>query len=532
MPTMEPGAPQPVDLADLVTHDGVRGAVPDPLSVQVAHALGAAFATVVVLPEAGDDETPADAQPGTATPPGTTTPPSTATHPGAAATRPRPVVVVGRDGRPSGPELAAAFTRGLTTAGVDVLDLGLCSSDELTYACGLLQVPAAMITAGGEAADHNGITLRRAGAAPVGLGTGLDRVRELAEQYLTHGLPGPATHLGQITARDLLTEYASFLRDLVDLSGIRPLTVVVDAGNGMAARTVPAVLGTAAGLPGLALDVVPLFFDHDGSAALRASDPDEDPQVSPGLVDLQAAVLAHGADLGLAFDADGGRCVVVDERGALVSPSAIMAMIGLREVVREQSDGGRATIVYDAVTSAAVPDLMTAAGAETVRTAVGSAAVTAQMRAHRAVFGGEHDGGYSFRDFFFAQSGMLAALHVVATLGGQAHPLSALAEVYEPYSSSGEIRTEVADVAAAQDRVVDAYVVRQGAGAVTVDQLDGLTVSHWDDHPQWWFNLRAAGTERTLRLTVEAADEDIMIKVRDDVLSLVDEQAPPGPAAS
>ena len=529
MPTMEPGAPHPVDLADLITHDGVRGAVPDPLSAQVAAALAAAFATVVVLPEAGDDETPAALEETSAP-----VAPALGAVAGdavtdvdaeATTTQPRPVVVVGRDGRPSGPELAAAFSGGLTAAGVDVLDLGACSSDELTYASGVLEVPAAMITAGGAAADHNGFTLRRAGAGLVGKDVGLDRVRELAEQYLAYGLPGPATHLGQATSRDLLTDYASFLRDLVDLSGIRRLRVVVDAGNGMAARTVPAVLGTAAGLPELALDVVPLFYDYDGSAPLHPSDPPGDPQVSAGLVDLQAAVLAHRADLGLAFDADAGRCVVVDERGALVSPSAIMAMIGLREVVREQSDGRRATVVYDAVTSAAVPDLMTAAGAETVRTPVGSPAVTAQMRARRAVFGGEHDGGYSFRDFFFAQSGMLAALHVLATLGGQAHPLSALAEVYEPYSSSGEIRTEVADVAAARDRVVDAYVVRQGAGAVTVDELDGLTVSHWDDHPQWWFNLRAAGP--VVLLSVEAADEDIMVKVRDDVLSLVREVTQP-----
>lgn len=530
MPTMEPGAPDPVDLADLFTSDDVRGAVPDPLSPQVAAAVAAAFATVVVLPESGDDQTPAeldgpvdaDAQ-ATATEIAATT-----------ATRPRPVVVLGWDVRSSGPELAAAFSQGLTSAGVDVLALGPCSSDEVTYASGVLEVPAVMIAADGEAAERNGFTLRRAGARLVDSDSGLDRVRELAEQYLTYGMPGPATQLGQRTERDVLTDYASFVRDLVDLSAIRPLTVVVDAGHGMAGRTVPAVL-QAGDEPDLSLDLVPLFFDHDGSAPLATwdqagdqsldTDPDTDPPLAPGLVDLQAAVLAHGADLGLSFDVDAGRCIVVDERGALVSPSAIMALIGLREVVREQAEGRPATVVHDAVTSAALPDLMSAAGAQTVRTRVGRSAVSAQMRAHHAVFGGEHSGGYVFRDFFYAQSGMLAALHVIATLGGQPHPLSALAEVYEPYTSSGEISSTVTDTAAARDRVVDAYVTRRGAGDVTVDELDGLTVSHWDDHPQWWFSLRTTGS--VVRLSVEAADEDIMVKVRDDVLSLVREETQP-----
>ena len=526
MPTMEPGASDPVDLTDLFMSDDVRGAVPDPLSPQVVTALAAAYATVVVLPESGDDQTPAELDPA----------PSRAgsVEDTTTATRPRPVVVLGWDVRASGPELATAFTQGLTSAGVDVLALGPCSSDEVTYASGVLEVPAVMIGADGEAAERNGITLHRAGARLVDGASGLDRIRELAEQYLAHGLPGPATQLGQRTERDMLTDYAGHLRDLVDLSGIRPLTVVVDAGHGMAGRTVPAVLESS-DHPALSLDVVPLFFDHDGSAPLSTwdqssdqsldADPDTDPPLAPGLVDLQAAVLAHGADLGLSFDVDAGRCMVVDERGALVSPSAIMALIGLREVVREQGEGRSATVVHDAVTSAALPDLMAAAGAQTVRTRVGRAAVSAQMRAHDAVFGGEHSGGYLFRDFFFAQSGMLAALHVLATLGGQAHPLSALAEVYEPYSSSGVISSTVTDTAAARDRVVDAYVTRRGAGDVSVDELDGLTVSHWEDHPQWWFNLRTTGS--VVHLSVEAADEDIMVKVRDDVLSLIREATQP-----
>ena len=442
-------------------------------------------------------------------------------------TRPRPVVVLGWDGRPSASACVAALSASLTTAGIDVVDLGPCASDEVTYGSGVLDAAAVMVSADDDVPARHRISLMRAGGVAVGQDDGLARVRELTEQYLAYGVPGPATQLGQRTERDLLADHAAFLRDLVDLSGIRQLTVVIDAGQGMAARTVPAVLGTATGLPALALDVVPLFFDHDGAAPLQGGDDDADgdPRAQTGLVDLQAAVLAHRADLGLSFDASADRCVVVDERGALVSPSAIIALIGLREVMREQAEGRSATIVHDAVTSAAVPDLMTAAGAQIVRTPVGRSAITTQMRARRAVFGGQHDGGYFFRDAFYAQSGMLAALHVLATLGGQAHPLSALAEVYEPYVLSGEIASTVVDTTAARDRVVDAYVTHRGAGDVTVEEIDGLTISHWDDHPQWWFNLRTQGN--VVRLTVEAADEDMMTKVRDDVLSLVREGSPP-----
>lgn len=496
MSTMEGArAPRPVDLSGLITSDGVRGTVPDPLSALVAEALGAAFATVVVIPEAGDDATPV-----------TLDAPAT-------GTLIRPVVVVGRDLRESGTDLANAFARGLTAAGVDVVDIGRCSSDTLAYASGTLEAPAAMITAGDSPAGVNGIRLLRAGGhpvgdGPIGSGSGLRRVRELTEQYLTLGLPGPATQLGQVSRRDLLADYAAFLRGLVDLSGNRRLTVVIDAGNGAAGLTAPAVLGAAADLADLPLDVVLIRDGADG----RRSTAD--------FADLEAAIATHGADIGLSFDADGSRCIVLDEDGAVVSSSAVIALVGLREVVREQEERRRPTIVADLLTSAAVPDLLTSAGADVVRARVGHDQVRDQMVASDAVFGGGHDAHYSFRDLFYADSGMLAALHVLAALGQQPHPLSALSEVYEPYSSSGEISTVTPDAAGARDRVVEAYVTRQGAGPVSVDELDGLTVSHWEDHPQWWFNLRAPGGT-DVRLTVEAADEDIMIKVRDDVLALV-----------
>jgi phosphomannomutase len=326
---------------------------------------------------------------------------------------------------------------------------------------------------------------------------------------------------GHVSEREMLTDYAVFLRSLVDLSGVRPLKVVVDAGNGMGGLTAPAVLGTEAGLPRLPIDIVPLHFELDGTCPRHDADP-LDPE---NLLDLQAAVVENDADLGLAFDGDADRCVVVDEHGDPVSPSAITALVGLREIAREHAAGRTPTVIHNLVTSQVVPDLVTAAGAKAVRTRVGHSFITAEMAGNDAVFGGEHSAHYYFRDFFFADTGMLAAMHVLAALGetDPSTPLSLLAEVYQPYAASGEISSRLADVPAALARVVKVYVAEQGAGPVQVDELDGLTVSHWDAPPRWWFNLRTSNTESLLRLNVEAADEDVMVKVRDDVLSLVRE---------
>ncbi|AEE46610.1 phosphomannomutase/phosphoglucomutase [Cellulomonas fimi] len=477
-------SPERVDLSALIKAYDVRGVVPEQLDARVARAIGAAFADVVVLPEADG----------------------------------RARVVVGNDMRPSGPELVAAFADGLTARGVDVETIGLASTDGLYFASGSLGVPGAMFTASHNPAEYNGIKLCRAGARPVGQDSGLARIRELAGDYLAQGVPEVAAgERGTVGTREMLAPYAQFLRSLVDLGGIRPLKVVVDAGNGMGGYTAPAVLGTEAGLPALPLEVVPLYFELDGTFPNHEANPLE----PENLRDLQRAVVEHGADLGLAFDGDADRCFVVDERGEPVSPSAITALVGLREAGRELAAGRTPTVIHNLITSQVVPDLLRAAGATTVRTRVGHSFIKAEMAEHGAVFGGEHSAHYYFREFFFADTGMLAALHVLAALGGQPHPLSALADQYQPYVASGEINSRVEDVAAARARVVDAYVTRQGAGPVEVDELDGLTVSHWDGHPQWWFNLRASNTEPLLRLNVEAADEDIMEKVRDDVLALV-----------
>jgi phosphomannomutase len=473
-----------LDLNKIIKAYDVRGLVPEELSPEVARAIGTAFARVVVLPEVTGDAGPA--------------------------------VVVGRDMRDSGPDLVDAFAAGLTAEGVDVTRIGLCSTDGLYHASGALGLPGAMFTASHNPASYNGIKLCRSGARPVGQETGLAQIRELAQQILDGSGDEPAeTAAGTVTDREMLGEYSAFLRGLVDLSESRPLKVVVDAGNGMAGLTVPAVLGDAVGLPDLPLDLVPLFFELDGSFPNHEANPLE----PSNLIDLQAAVVANEADLGLAFDGDADRCFVVDERGGAVSPSAVTALVGLAEVTKELAAGRTPTVIYNLITSRAVPDLLSAAGATTVRTRVGHSFIKAEMAQHGAVFGGEHSAHYYFRDFWFADTGMLAALHVLAALGTQEHTMSELAEMFEPYVGSGEINSTVDDAGAATERVLDAY--RAAYPDVVVDTLDGVTVSHWDAQPQWWFNLRASNTEPLLRLNVEAADQDIMEKVRDDVLSLV-----------
>lgn len=475
--------PKPV-LSDFVKAYDVRGVVPDQLNVDVAWALGAAFAQTVITPEGA------------------------------------PGVVIGHDMRPSSPELSRAFAAGVTAQGLDATLIGLCSTDGLYYASGALDLPGAMFTASHNPAQYNGIKLCRAGARPVGQDSGLADVSALAQQLLDSGtsaapLPGP---VGTVVERDVLADYASFLRGLVDLSGGRPLKVVVDAGNGMGGYTVPAVLGTACGLPALPLEVVPLYFELDGTFPNHEANPLE----PENLRDLQAAVVEHGADLGLAFDGDADRCFVIDERGEPVSPSAVTALVATREIAKQVAAGSAAAdvaVVYNVISSVAVPEIIAEQGARGVRTRVGHSFIKAEMARENAVFGGEHSAHYYFRDFWFADTGMLAAMHVLAALGEQAEPLSRLTAAYSRYAASGEINSTVADAAAATATVRD-WAVERGA---ELDELDGLTATHaaTDDEPMWWLNLRASNTEPLLRLNVEAADQDTMSQVRDDVLALV-----------
>ncbi|WP_114202679.1 phosphomannomutase/phosphoglucomutase [Janibacter anophelis] len=472
-------------LSDFVKAYDVRGVVPDQLNIDVAHALGAAFAEVVALAD------------------------------GASA------VVIGHDMRPSSPELVDALARGITARGVDAVLIGLASTDGLYYASGALGLPGAMFTASHNPAKYNGIKFCRSGARPVGQDTGLADIRDLAQQHLDAGVSAfDGVRRGTITERDVLADYAGFLRGLVDLSGSRPLRVTVDAGNGMGGLTVPAVLGTGSGLPELPLTIDPMYFELDGTFPNHEANP-LDPK---NIVDLQERVRSHGADIGIAFDGDADRCFVVDEKGNPVSPSAITAMIARREIAREVAAGRSAAdvaIIHNAITSAAVPEIIAEDGATPVRTRVGHSYVKSVMSEHDAVFGGEHSAHYYFRDFWFADTGMLAAMHVLAALGEGDAPLSEVMAPFERYVASGEINSTVADAAAVTEVVRERFVT----DGTTVDELDGLTVTHegTDAEPMWWFNLRPSNTEPLLRLNVEAADEATMARMRDDVLTTIRE---------
>ena len=467
-------------LQDIVKANDIRGLVGIDLDPRVTRALGEAFARCVA-DEAGR-------------------------------------VVIGHDMRDSSPELSEAFAAGVTAAGLDVVLIGLCSTDGLYYASGALQAPGAMFTASHNPAAWNGMKLCRSGARPVGLDSGLAQVRDLAQALLDDpAWPVAAAAVPGTTGRDdLLPGYAAHLRGLVDLTGIRPLKVVVDAGNGMAGLTTPAVLGGAAGLPALPVEIVPMYFELDGTFPHHEANP-LDPE---NLRDLQAAVPRHGADLGLAFDGDADRCFVVDERGEPVSPSAIAALVAAREIARERAAGREATVIHNLITSRAVPEVVRENGGTPLRTRVGHAFIKVEMAAADAVFGGEHSAHYYFRDFWFADTGMLAAMHVLAALGGQDGPLSSVVGQYERYVPSGEINSRVADVAAATAAVAAAFEGRPG---LTVDRLDGLTVATEvaAGPGMWWFNLRPSNTEPLLRLNAEAADRDTMERVRDEVLGIV-----------
>jgi phosphomannomutase len=443
------------DLASIVKAYDIRGIVPDQLDEGVAEAVGAAFARL---------------------------------------TGAKTMVTV-HDMRASSGPLADAFGRGAASQGADVLAAGLGSTDMLYYASGEFGIPGAMVTASHNPPQYNGIKLCRAGAKPVGIETGLKDIQSLAERPVV-----PAPTPGTVSRRDLLPGYADHLRKLVDISSIRPLTVAVDAGNGMAGLTAPAVF------EGLPISLIPLYFELDGTFPNHEANP-IDPE---NLRDLQRAVVEHHADIGLAFDGDADRCFVVDERGEIVSPSTLTALIATRELAREPG----ATIIHNLITSRAVPEIIREHGGVPVRTRVGHSFIKAEMARTGAVFGGEHSGHFYFRDFWFADSGMLAALHVLAALGEQGTPLSQLLAEYSRYHASGELNSLVADQAATTALVKQAFAGRPG---VKTDELDGLTVSA----RTWWFNLRPSNTEPLLRLNVEADTEQTMTALRDEVLGMV-----------
>ena len=404
-------------------------------------------------------------------------------------------IAVGHDMRPSSPALADAFAQGAASQGLNVTLLGLTSTDELYFVAGTQRCAGAMFTASHNPAQYNGIKLCRAGATPVSTDTGLGEIARM----ILEGVPGYEGEPGVVDKHDALDEYASYLRELVPVPTRRKLVVAVDAANGMAGMTVPAVLGD--------MDIRPLYFELDGTFPNHEANP-LDPK---NLVDLQKFTVEQGADIGLAFDGDADRCFVVDERGEAVSPSAITALIATRTL--EQRPG--ATIIHNLITSRAVPELIEEHGGKAVRTRVGHSYIKAQMAEHSALFGGEHSAHYYFSEFFNADSGLVAALHVLAALAEQDAPLSELMAQYERYTASGEINSEVADQAAATQRVVDAFKDR----ADSVDTLDGVTVQLKDSKA--WFNVRASNTEPLLRLNAEAPTRDEVDALTEEILGII-----------
>lgn len=406
-------------------------------------------------------------------------------------------VAVGHDMRPSSPALAQAFAEGVVSQGLHVTLLGLTSTDELYYAAGSMECAGAMFTASHNPAKYNGIKLCRAGAVPVGQQTGLEEIK----QMLIDGTPSYDGPNGAIAEQEILTGYADFLRHLVPLEESKPLVVAVDAANGMGGHTVPAVFD------GLPFDVRDLYFELDGTFPNHEANP-LDPK---NLEDLQKFTVEQNADIGLAFDGDADRCFVVDEKGQPVSPSAICALVASRYL--DKFPG--ATIIHNLITSKTVPELIAEKGGTAVRTRVGHSFIKAQMAEHTAAFGGEHSAHYYFQEFWNADSGMLAAMHVLAALGQTDKPFSELMAEYSRYEASGEINSTVADQKAATQAVLDELADK----IESVDELDGVTVELKDTDA--WFNVRASNTEPLLRLNVEAKTSEEVQQIVDEVLAII-----------
>ena len=405
-------------------------------------------------------------------------------------------VVIGEDMRPSSPIFADAFSAGITSQGLDVIRIGLASTDMLYFAAGKLNMPGAMFTASHNPAEYNGIKMCLSGARPIGKESGLLSI----EKFVEEGSPIELRSTGVERSQPMLDQYVDHLLNLVDVGSMRPLKVVIDAGNGMAGYTAPAVFKR------LNAEVIEMYFELDGTFPNHEANP-IDPK---NLQDLSKAVKKHEADIGLAFDGDADRCFLVDEKGDLVNPSALTALIADRALA---SDPG-STIIYNLISSRSVKEVIEENGGTAVRSRVGHSYIKKMMADTGAIFGGEHSGHFYFRDFWRADSGMLAALHALAALSESEGTLSELLHSYNRYSSSGEINSAVNDSQSVMETIESHYVAMEG---ITTDHLDGLTVESSD----WWFNVRASNTEPLLRLNVEANSDALMKKVSAQVLALI-----------
>ena len=405
-------------------------------------------------------------------------------------------IVIGEDMRPSSPALADAFSAGVTSLGMDVIRIGLASTDMLYFASGKLGLPGAMFTASHNPAEYNGIKLCLSSARPIGKESGLLTI----ENFVRQGSPLEIRSVGVESHRDMLEEYVDHLLNLVDLTNIRPLKIVVDAGNGMAGHTAPAIFAR------LNCEVIPLYFELDGTFPNHEANPIDE----KNLRDLQKAVLKNGADLGLAFDGDADRCFIVDEKANAINPSDLTALIAERELKKHPGS----TVIYNLISSRAVLEVIEENGGVGLRSRVGHSYIKKMMADSKAIFGGEHSGHFYFDGFWRADSGALAALHAIAALGESNKSISEILKPYQRYVLSGEINSKVADTVAATALVEQSYSALDG---VTLDYLDGLTVNG----DTWWFNLRPSNTEPLLRLNVEAKTAARMEQVRDEVLALI-----------
>ena len=404
-------------------------------------------------------------------------------------------IVIGEDMRPSSPILAEAFSGGVTSQGMDVIRIGLASTDMLYFASGKLGLPGAMFTASHNPAEYNGIKLCLSSARPIGKESGLATI----ENFVRQGSPIAIRNVGVEKQRNMLNEYVDHLLTLVDLKNIRPLKIIVDAGNGMAGHTAPAIFAR------LNCEVIPMYFELDGTFPNHEANPLDEST----LTDLKQAMKDQNADLGLAFDGDADRCFLVDERGIAVNPSALTSLITHRELIKHPGS----SIIYNLISSRTVQEVIDENGGVGLRSRVGHSYIKKMMADSGAIFGGEHSGHFYFKEFWRADSGALAALHAIAALGESETTMSALLAPYNRYVISGEINSKVADTKAATELVEKSY----SSGQVTLDHLDGLTVNG----DTWWFNLRPSNTEPVLRLNVEASTQAQMETVRDAVLSLI-----------
>jgi phosphomannomutase len=415
-------------------------------------------------------------------------------------------LVVGHDMRDSSPGFAAAFSLGARKRGSNVVMLGLCSTDMNYYASGFLDLPAAMFTASHNPASYNGIKLSRAGARGISLDTGLAAIRDRAAVFFESGIPADSV-TGSERNLSVMADYSNYLRKLVPLQGIRKLKIVIDTANGMGGLTVPVVLGDDA-----SIEIVPMYFELDGSFPNHEANPLD----SKNLVDLQQMVVSSGADLGLAFDGDADRCFAVDEKGFAVTPSAVAAIVSKREILRVQASGEKTPIVlHNLLTSKSVSETIIAHGAIPQITKVGHSLIKDQMASTAAVFGGEHSAHYYFREFWGADNGMLAAMHLISELGTQDRSMSQISADYTPYFASGEINSTVTDAHEAQARVAAEF---EGA---FLEELDGKTYSHQDGEIWWWSNIRSSNTEPLLRLNVESNHESVMHQIRNRALAAI-----------